>query len=293
MINFKSITDCTHNTISNSVDVRELYESMRSIQNQDEQSQKIFIWSGFGKNISTDLFQKRNWPQNFVRLFGNQEMWPWKFKSAKDESDRLGNQDLIKALKFSSQDIIASLRIRGFDSDDPFQGSVEWLEEIIPYLNDECPESNIFIRQIIQSLSVAKKAGINLFLEKISLIICCDPQNPITLTPHLHRDGAYGHLESSIVSFYSERTTTHSSTLFFPDFDFEAAASLKPITAEILNKHFSNKTAYSLTSGSLAIFSGKLASDGSKSDTRGALHMSPEGFFSTRRLVLLFRSKIS
>lgn len=292
MINFKYPLDCAHSAISNHEDVRDFYESMRSTKNQKTQSQKIFVWSGFGSEISAELFESNNWPKNFIGLFSDQEMWPWKFKFARNESDRLGNLGLMEALESSSLDTIASLRIRHFDSDDPFQGSLEWFGEIVPYLPDEYSESKILICRIIESLRVAKEVGINLFLEKISLIISCDPDNSVTLTPQLHRDGAYGHLESAIVSFYSEGNTPHSSTLFFPDFDFEAASALKPITAEIINQQFPNTTAYSLASGSLAIFSGKVASDGSKSDTRGALHMSPEGFFPTRRLVLFFRSKI-
>lgn len=287
---FKYIAECEHDLISNHTKVEELYES---IQNQNTSSQKIFIWTDFGNKKLDRLFENNMWQKNFVSLFGNQEMWPWKFKFESNESDRLGNQELIEAFDSGSKDIIASLRIRNFESDDQFQGSLAWFEEITPYLNNEYTESMMLLGHITESLRAAKKVGINLFLEKISLIIGSDPDNSITLTPHLHRDGAYGHLESSIVSFYSERNTPHSSTLFFPDFDFEAASALKPITAQIINKQFPGTVAYSLESGSLAIFSGKIAGDGSKSDTRGALHMSPEGFFLTQRLVLLFRSKIS
>ena len=293
MIQFKQTIDCEHGAISNHIDVRELSESMRNTQHQKVDSQRIFVWSGFGSRISAELFEDSNWQQNFVGLFGDQEMWPWKFKFASSESDQLGNQDLIEALGSPLTNIIASLRIRAFDSDDPFQGSVEWFDEVVPYLSDEYNESMVLIGHIIQSLRAAREVGINLFLEKISLMISNDPQNSITLTPHLHRDGAYGHLESAIVSFYSGRSTPNSSTLFFPDFDFEAVSHLKPITAEKLNNQFSNILGYSLASGNLAIFSGKLANDRSKSDARGALHMSPEGFFSTRRLVLLFKSNIS
>lgn len=292
MIEFKQIIDGVHGVISSHVDVREFSESMRNTQHHDLDSQRIFVWSDFGSQISTELFEYSHWQQNFVGLFSNQEIWPWKFKFTNTDSDQLGNQDLIEALGDSRKNIIASLRIRAFDSDDPFQGSVEWFDEIVPYLNDEYNESMVLIGHIIQSLRAAKEIGINLFLEKISLMVSNNPNNSITLTPHLHRDGAYGHLESAIVSFYSECITPNSSTLFFPDFDFEAVSHLKPITAEKLNNQFPNTLGYSLASGNLAIFSGKLAIDGSKSDARGALHMSPEGFFPTRRLVFLFRSDI-
>jgi hypothetical protein len=292
MINIRHTIDSTNIAISNHKELSEFSESMRNSTYQEADTQKIFVWSDFGSQISAGLFENNTWLQDFVRLFGDQEMWPWKYKSAKEESDRMGNQDLIEALGDSPQDMIASLRIRNFDSDDSFQGSPAWFDEIIPFLNDEYKEVKELIKQITQNLRAASKEGIFLYLEKVSILINCDPENSITLTPHLHRDGAYGHLESAIVSFYSDNITPHSSTLFFPEFDFEAAASLKPITAEVINHRFPNTTGYSLLPGSLAIFSGKIASDGSKSDTRGALHMSPEGFFPTRRLVLLFRAEI-
>jgi hypothetical protein len=293
MIKLKHTVDCEHDAISNYKNVIELYDVMRNTQNQEVESQKIFVWTGFGSQISDESFENSNWQRNFVGLFSDQEMWPWKFKFAKSEADQFGNKNLLKALGHPSKNVIASLRIRNFESDDSFQGSPGWFDEIIPYLNDEYNESMVLIDHIIYSLHAAREAGINLFLEKISLIVSNDPNNSITLTPNLHRDGAYGHLESATVSFYSKRITPNSSTLFFPDFDFDAASHLKPITAEKLNNQFPNTLAYSLASGNLAIFSGKLGNDGSKSDARGALHMSPEGFFSTRRLVLLFRSEIS
>lgn len=293
MIILKNTTDYKDGVISNHDEVKDLCEAIRSAQFQNTPSQRIFVWSGFGREISTDFLNEDNWQQNFVGLFSNQEIWPWKYKFTASESDQLGNLNLMKALSSPSVNIIASLRIRDFQSNDPFQGSLEWFEEIIPYLNDEYYESKILIDRIIHSLQVAKEVGINLLLEKLSLMVCNDPDNSITLTPQLHRDGAYGYLESAIVSFYSERITPNSSTLFLPNFDLEAASHLKPITAEKLIKQFPGTIAYSLASGSLAIFSGKLANDGSKSDLRGALHISPEGFVPTRRLALLFRSKIS
>jgi|GEM_PF-6366505 len=293
MIKFNYTIDCERGKISNHNDVKEFSESMLSIQHLNDNSQQIFVWSGFGSEIPAELFDNSTWPQNFVGLFGNQEIWPWKFKFTRDEPDHLGNQELFDALASPSRDVLASLRIRDFNSDDKFQGSLEWFDDITEYLNDEYSDGMVVIGHIIKSLRIAREAGITLFLEKISLIVNCDPNNSITLTPHLHRDGAYGHLESSIVSFYSERTTPHSSTLFFPDLNFETASHLKPITAEKICINFPSVSAYSLKSGSLAIFSGKLGNDGSKSDLRGALHMSPEGFFPTRRIVFLFRSKIS
>lgn len=293
MTNFIRTIDCAHSAISNHKDVRELYDLIRGKQHQKANSQSIFVWNGFGTEISPKFFESNTWQQNFVGMFNNQEMWPWKFKLTSSEPDRLGNKELIKALSTSPQNLIASLRIRSFDSDDLVQGSVEWFDKIVPYLNNKYQESIELLALIVKSIRAAKEVGINLLLEKISLIINNDPINSITLTPHLHRDGAYGHLESSTVSFYSERTTPHSSTLFFPDFDFESVSHLKPITAMTINKECPNTLAYSIASGDLAIFSGKMASDGQKCDTHGALHMSPEGFFPTRRLLLLFRSNIS
>ncbi len=293
MINLKPIVEGTDSVISQYSDLMHFSNSLRISEHQKISSQKIFVWSGFGNAISNNLFEKDTWLQNFVGLFSNQEMWPWKFKFAGDEFDQLGNQDLIEALGPNARNMIASLRIRAFDSTDQFQGSVDWFDEVVPYLKNEYNESMELINHVIESLRATREMGINLLLEKISIIINSDPNNSITLTPHLHRDGAYGHMESSIVSFYSEQITPHSSTLFFPDFDFEAASHLKPVTAEKITNQFPNTTAYSVNSGSLAIFSGKLARDGSKDDTRGALHISPEGFFPTRRLMLLFRSNIS
>lgn len=293
MIILKHTSDCKDGIISNHDEVKDLCEAIRIDQFQNTPSQRIFVWSGFGNQISPNLFNEDNWQKNFVCLFSNQETWPWKYKFSESDSDQIGNQNLINALNSPLVNIIASLRIRNFQADDSFQGSLEWFESIIPFLNVEYYESMIIIDHIMNSLCLAKEVGINLFLEKISLIVCNDPISSITLTPQLHRDGAYGYLESAIVSFYSEQITPHSSTLFLPDFDMESASKLKPITAEKLNSQFPDTTAYSLSSGNLAIFSGKLAKDGSKSDLRGALHISPEGFFPTRRLAFLFRSKIS
>lgn len=292
MINFDYTRNRKHHLISNHESIFELYHSIQNTSSLNNSDQKIFVWSGFGDKIPVGLFNNTNWQQNFVGLFSDQEMWPWKFKYSKTESDQMGNQTLIDSLNSNESNLIASLRIRGFESEDSFQGSLEWFEKITPYLNSHYVESMLLIEQIIQSMRSAKNAGINLLLEKISLIANPNPNNSITLSPHLHRDGAYGYLESAVVSFYSERITPNASTLFFPDFDFERAQHLKPITAEILNNNFLSTSAYSLASGSLAVFSGKLAKDGSKSDSRGALHMSPEGFFPTCRLVLLFRSSI-
>lgn len=293
MIICKHTSDSQHGAFQCQEDVNELSKFIRNACIKKEDFQKVFVWSGFGGQISAKLFQESNWQQSFVGLFGNQRMWPWKYKFSKTDKDQIGNQDLMEALKNPSKSFIASLRIRQFESDDLFQGSPEWFEEIAPYLNADYYQCKVLIDHIIQSILIAKKLGIKLYLEKISLMASFDTNDSITLTPHLHRDGAYGHLESAIVSFYSESITPNSSTLFFPDFNFEAASHLKPITAEKLKEQFDKATGYSLASGSLAIFSGKRAKDGAKSDTRGALHMSPEGFFPTRRLALLFRSNIS
>ena len=291
MISFRSILDYENDIFSIHEDVNEMSERMQAVREGEPQSDKVYVWSGFGSLTSNRVFRENAWLKDFVGLFSDEEMWPWKYRLAINESDRTGNKELIEVLESNRlKSIIASLRIRNFDSGDRFRGSIEWFEEIFPYLNNEYYASRALVDSVVESLLAAREAGIHLYLEKISLIVNQDPQNPITLTPHLHRDGAYGYLESAIVSYYSEHDSPNASTLFFPNFDFDTFSHLKPITADTLIKYFPNATAYKVDSGGLAIFSGKMSDDGTKSDERGALHMSPEGFFSTRRLVLLFRS---
>ncbi len=193
--------------------------------------------------------------------------------------------ELIARLR-SRQNLVFTNVIRTFGDVDSSLGSAEWLSAFLGQIPSS-PFSDA-LAALLSFFEVAAEQQLYFCIEKIAGCVNSREEPSATLTPHAHRDGNYGYLESVVLPIYSRTRFPMSSTLYLPTVNFEALGALKPLTADKLVKLPAGVAAYACQAGDLAVFSGKKAR-GEKDDRVGALHISPEDFINTERLALLIR----
>ena len=258
---------------------------------------RFLVWRGaLLSEPIYEAFRDPRWPMRIFQAMSRKDGWDWRVRTMTDgqpvNDDRAAEMAIVRASGLKGPpagNVLASVEIRDYQDHGSWHGGLEWWRE-----KDFGSVEDSFVRELIARicdvLERAKQESINLYIEKLSIVLGKDAAAPLaTHLPLLHSDMYYGVRETAICAITERGFNPHGAGIFLPTLNMETLSALGPLYIDDIYAILDGYPIVQTGSGDLIMYDGMIGQDGSVSEKNGVPHISPDVAGKSSRLTLLMR----